>query len=167
MVANGSVVVRLSDLVDGQEAVCYAALVKKTRGMTKSNQPYVKCYFRDKRVQYEAPLWHDHRRNRAIWDSAAVPDRVDHRRLLSADSGRWDQQHRQPWRRHDRSDGPGHQKHQRPTSLQGRPLVSETEKMLTDRACNWHTRLEESERGTKTPAPSAHTPRPAPGTRPG
>ena len=61
MVANGSVVVRLSDLVDGQEAVCYAALVKKTRGMTKSNQPYVKCLFRDKRVQYEAPLWHDHR----------------------------------------------------------------------------------------------------------
>ena len=61
MVANGTVVVRLSDLVDGQEAVCYAALVKKTRGMTKSNQPFVKCYFRDKRVQYEAPLWHDHR----------------------------------------------------------------------------------------------------------
>jgi 3'-5' exoribonuclease len=61
MVTNGSVVVRLSDLVDGQEAVCYAALVKKTRGMTKSNQPYVKCLFRDKRVQYEAPLWHDNR----------------------------------------------------------------------------------------------------------
>jgi 3'-5' exoribonuclease len=61
MVANGSVVVRLSDLVDGQEAVCYAALVKKTRGVTKSNQPFVKCLFRDKRVQYEAPLWHDHR----------------------------------------------------------------------------------------------------------
>jgi 3'-5' exoribonuclease len=61
MVANGTVVVRLSDLVDGQEAVCYAALVKKTRGVTKSNQPYVKCLFRDKRVQYEAPLWHDHR----------------------------------------------------------------------------------------------------------
>jgi 3'-5' exoribonuclease len=61
MVANGTVVVRLSDLVDGQEAVCYAALVRKTRGTTARNQPYVKCLFRDKRVQYEAPLWHDHR----------------------------------------------------------------------------------------------------------
>src|SRR3981189_2269339 len=60
MVANGSGVVRLSDLVDGQEAVCFAALVKKTRGMTKSNQPFVKCLFRDKRVPSEAPPWHDH-----------------------------------------------------------------------------------------------------------
>ena len=42
------VVIRLSDLVDGQEAVCFAALVKKTRGMTKSNQPYMRCVFRDK-----------------------------------------------------------------------------------------------------------------------
>ena len=32
--ATGTVVIRLSDLVDGQEAVCFAALVKKTRGMT-------------------------------------------------------------------------------------------------------------------------------------
>ena len=35
---------------NGQEAVCYAALVKKTKGMTKSNQPYIRCVFRDKRV---------------------------------------------------------------------------------------------------------------------
>jgi 3'-5' exoribonuclease len=55
------VVVRLSDLVDGQEAVCFAALVRKTRGLTQRNQPYIKCYFRDRRVQYEAPLWYDHR----------------------------------------------------------------------------------------------------------
>ena len=32
--ATGTVVIRLSDLVDGQEAVCFTALVKKTRGMT-------------------------------------------------------------------------------------------------------------------------------------
>ncbi len=61
MSAPAIVVSRLSDVVDGQEAVCFAALVKKTRGMTKANQPFVKCLFRDKRVAYEAPLWHDHR----------------------------------------------------------------------------------------------------------
>ncbi|WP_165222750.1 3'-5' exoribonuclease YhaM family protein [Aquisphaera insulae] len=59
--AIGSVVIRLSDLVDAQEAVCYAALVKKHRGMTARNQPFVRCIFRDKRVQYESMLWHDHR----------------------------------------------------------------------------------------------------------
>lgn len=58
---TATVVVRLSDLVDGQEATCYAALVKKTRGTTARNQPFLRCMFRDKRVQYEAMLWHDHR----------------------------------------------------------------------------------------------------------
>lgn len=58
---TSTVVIRLSDLVDGQEAVCYGALVKKTRGMTARNQPFIRCLFRDKRVQYEAMLWHDHR----------------------------------------------------------------------------------------------------------
>lgn len=61
MTAPAIVVSKLSDVVDGQEAVCYAALVKKTRGVTKANQPFIKCLFRDKRVAYEAPLWHDHR----------------------------------------------------------------------------------------------------------
>lgn len=61
MPAIANVVTRLSDVVDGQEAVCFAALVKKTRGMTKANQPFIKCLFRDKRVSCEAPLWHDHR----------------------------------------------------------------------------------------------------------
>jgi 3'-5' exoribonuclease len=61
MGANGPVVIKLSDLVDGQEAVCFAALVKKTRGTTKANQPFVKCLFRDKRVIVEAPVWHDNR----------------------------------------------------------------------------------------------------------
>jgi 3'-5' exoribonuclease len=58
--ATGGVVIRLSDLVDGQEAVCFAALVKKTRGMTARNHPFLRCFFRDKRMQYESMLWHDH-----------------------------------------------------------------------------------------------------------
>ena len=41
-IGTPAVVIRLSDLVDGQEAVCYAALVKKTRGTTERNQPFVK-----------------------------------------------------------------------------------------------------------------------------
>jgi 3'-5' exoribonuclease len=61
MAASGPVVIRLSDLVDGQEAVCFAALVRKTRGMTKANQPFLKCLFRDKRVELESALWHDNR----------------------------------------------------------------------------------------------------------
>jgi len=60
-IGTPSVVIRLSDLVDGQEAVCYGALVKKIRGTTARNQPFVRCLFRDKRVQLEAMLWHDHR----------------------------------------------------------------------------------------------------------
>jgi 3'-5' exoribonuclease len=60
MAANGTVVIKLSELVDNQEAVCFAALVKKTRGTTKANKPFLKCVFRDKRVTREAALWHDH-----------------------------------------------------------------------------------------------------------
>jgi 3'-5' exoribonuclease len=60
MASNGTVVIKLSDLVDSQEAVCFAALVKKTRGTTKANNPFLKCVFRDKRVTREAALWHDH-----------------------------------------------------------------------------------------------------------
>jgi 3'-5' exoribonuclease len=60
MAANGPIVIKLSDLVNDQEAVCFAALVKKTRGTTKANQPYLKCLFRDRRVTREAALWHDH-----------------------------------------------------------------------------------------------------------
>jgi 3'-5' exoribonuclease len=61
MLASGTAVVKLSELVDGQEAVCFAALLKKTRGTTKANQPYLRCLFRDKRTVLETPLWHDHR----------------------------------------------------------------------------------------------------------
>jgi 3'-5' exoribonuclease len=61
MKGTEAVIIKLSDLVDGQEAVCYAALVRKTKGMTKSNQPYMRCVFRDKRTTVEAPLWSDNR----------------------------------------------------------------------------------------------------------
>src|SRR3954453_1794214 len=61
MAGTDTTVVRLSDLQDGQEAECFAALVKKVRGTTSRNQPFIKCYFRDKRVTLEAPLWFDHR----------------------------------------------------------------------------------------------------------
>ena len=60
MARNGMVVTKLSDLVDGQEATCFAALVKKTRAFTRANQPYIKCLFRDKRIKLEAMLWSDH-----------------------------------------------------------------------------------------------------------
>jgi 3'-5' exoribonuclease len=55
------VVVKLSELTDGQEAVCFAALVKKVRGTTYKNETFLKCYFRDKYVTLEAPLWADSR----------------------------------------------------------------------------------------------------------
>src|SRR4051812_19848408 len=61
MAGTDTAVVRLSDLQDGQEAECFAALVKRVRGTTARNQPFVKLYFRDKRVPIESPLWYDHR----------------------------------------------------------------------------------------------------------
>ncbi|MGE3818594.1 MAG: 3'-5' exoribonuclease YhaM family protein [Isosphaeraceae bacterium] len=50
-------VVRLSDLEHGQEAICFAALVKKEAGTDRNDKPYVKCHFRDKRVVIVAPFW--------------------------------------------------------------------------------------------------------------
>lgn len=50
-------VVPLSELTDGQEAVCFALLVNKTRGVTKRNERFVKCYFRDRMKTLEAPIW--------------------------------------------------------------------------------------------------------------
>src|SRR5262245_2482748 len=76
MAASGMVAIKLSELVDGQEAVCFGALFKKTRGMTKSNQPYLKCLFRDKRTVLEAPLWHDHR---LFLEADAWPEGVAYR----------------------------------------------------------------------------------------
>jgi 3'-5' exoribonuclease len=54
-------VVRLSELVDGQEAVCFAALVKRVRGTTYKGETFLRCYFRDKFVTLEAPIWADSR----------------------------------------------------------------------------------------------------------
>lgn len=59
--AIGEAVLRLSDLRDGQEAECFAALVRKVRGTTYKNETFLKCYFRDKRVVLEAPIWANHR----------------------------------------------------------------------------------------------------------
>ena len=79
MAAIEPVVIKLSDLVDGQEAVCFAALVKKTRGTTQANQPFIKCYFRDKRTTLEAPLWHD---NRYFREADAWPDGAAYRLMV-------------------------------------------------------------------------------------
>ena len=57
MAGTDTAVVRLSDLVDGQEAECFAALVRKERGTDKYGRPYLKCQFRDKRATMVAPLW--------------------------------------------------------------------------------------------------------------
>lgn len=54
-------VVRLSDLQSGQDAECFAALVKKVPGTTHKGERYLKCYFRDRRTTVEAPLWADSR----------------------------------------------------------------------------------------------------------
>ena len=61
MAGTDTAVVRLSELTDGQEAECFAALVKKVRGTTYKNESFLKCYFRDKFVTLEAPLWADSR----------------------------------------------------------------------------------------------------------
>jgi len=47
-------VVRLSDLEPNQEAVCFAALVKKEPGTDKHDKPYMRCHFRDRRKSYVA-----------------------------------------------------------------------------------------------------------------
>ena len=73
MVGTETVIIKLSELVDGQEATCFAALVKKTKGMTKSNQPYLKCLFRDKRVSIEAPLWSE---TILTWKAGATPSLI-------------------------------------------------------------------------------------------
>jgi 3'-5' exoribonuclease len=50
-------VVKLADLVDGQEATCFALLASKYRGMSKRNEPFFKCQFRDRVTTLEAPIW--------------------------------------------------------------------------------------------------------------
>ncbi|MFO0951098.1 MAG: HD domain-containing protein [Isosphaeraceae bacterium] len=50
-------VVKLAELPDNQEAVTFAALIKKERGTTKKGEPFIKCYFRDRDTVVEAPIW--------------------------------------------------------------------------------------------------------------
>jgi 3'-5' exoribonuclease len=57
MAGTVTVVVKLSDLEHGQEAICFAALVKKERGTDKHGKPFLKCHFRDKRSTLVAPFW--------------------------------------------------------------------------------------------------------------
>jgi 3'-5' exoribonuclease len=57
MAGTDTAVVRLSDLTHGQEATCFAALVKKEKGTDKHGKPFVKCHFRDKRLAAVAPFW--------------------------------------------------------------------------------------------------------------
>jgi 3'-5' exoribonuclease len=57
MAGTDTAIVRLSDLVDGQEGEFFAALVKKEGGTDKNGNPFVRCHFRDKRVTRIAPLW--------------------------------------------------------------------------------------------------------------
>lgn len=57
MAGTDTAVIRLSELVHGKEAVCFAALVKKEVGTDKHDKPYVKCHFRDRRVTLVAPIW--------------------------------------------------------------------------------------------------------------
>ena len=53
-------IVRLSELEDGQDAECFAALVKKDNGTDKHGNPYIKCHFRDRAGVLVAPLWSSH-----------------------------------------------------------------------------------------------------------
>ena len=57
MADTDTTVVRLSDLAHGQEAICFAALLKKEPGTDKHGKPFLKCHFRDKRVTLVAPFW--------------------------------------------------------------------------------------------------------------
>jgi 3'-5' exoribonuclease len=57
MAGTDTALVRLSELAHRQEAVCFAALVKKEMGVDKHGNPFIKCHFRDKHSVAVAPLW--------------------------------------------------------------------------------------------------------------
>lgn len=61
MASTETAVIRLSDLRHDQEAECFAALIKKVPGVTKRDEPYLHCHFRDRRVTLEAPIWSNNR----------------------------------------------------------------------------------------------------------
>lgn len=51
------VLVRISELTNGQEAECFAVLASKLRGTPNTMQPKFKCKFRDKLIALDAPVW--------------------------------------------------------------------------------------------------------------
>lgn len=57
MAGTDTAVLRLSELAHGQEAVCFAALVRKETGVDKHGKPFIKCHFRDRWTTVVAPLW--------------------------------------------------------------------------------------------------------------
>ena len=57
MAGTDTAIVRLSDLVDGQEGEFFATLVNRDSGTDKHGNPYYKCHFRDKRATRVAPIW--------------------------------------------------------------------------------------------------------------
>src|SRR5262245_56399127 len=75
-------VVRLSDLQSGQDAECFAALVRKQPGQTYKGERFLKCYFRDKRVIVEAPLWAD---SRFLKQAESWPDGTAYRLRVHAE----------------------------------------------------------------------------------
>jgi 3'-5' exoribonuclease len=57
MAGTDTAIVKLSDLVDGQEGEFFAVLVKREPGTDKNGNPYYMCHFRDKRATRAAPIW--------------------------------------------------------------------------------------------------------------
>jgi len=76
MAGTDTAVIRLSDLEHGQEALCFASLVKKEKGIDKHGNPFVKCHFRDKRRIVVAPLWSS---NALLADAEAWAEGVAYR----------------------------------------------------------------------------------------
>jgi 3'-5' exoribonuclease len=52
---------RLAEIQHDQEAICYALLMRKVRGTTKKDQPYLNCQFRDRHTVRDAMVWSDSR----------------------------------------------------------------------------------------------------------
>jgi 3'-5' exoribonuclease len=65
MTGTDTAVMRLGDLKHGEEAVCFAALVRKETGTDRHGKPFIKCHFRDRWTSLVAPLW---------WGNALLTD---------------------------------------------------------------------------------------------
>ncbi len=57
MAGTDTAILRLSDLVEGQEGEFFAALVKRDVSTDKNGNPYYKCLFRDKWTSRVAMIW--------------------------------------------------------------------------------------------------------------